>query len=87
MKTLTLITIALLALSGCSDEQKKEVKQEIKQETSVYTVQYYLDHEDLRKVRLKECKALEKTTSTQKEDCINVRKAELKSRQNKTFKF
>jgi len=87
MKTLILITVALFALSGCNDEQKKEAKQEIKQETSVYTVQYYLDHEDLRKVRLRECRALKKTTSIQKEDCINARKAEFRSRQNKTFKF
>ncbi len=84
MKTLTLITVALLALSGCSDEQKKEVKQEIKQETSVYTVQYYLDHEDLRKVRLKECKALVKATPLQMKDCDNAAKADLRS---KRFKY
>ena len=87
MKILTLITIALLTFSGCNDEQNKAVKQEIKQETAVYTVEYYIKHRDLRKTRLKECKAMVKATPQQMKDCVNVRKAELRSRQNKTFKF
>jgi len=84
MKTLTFITIALLALSGCNDEQKKEVKQEIKQEAAVYTVEYYTKHKDLRERRLKECKALVKATPLQMKDCDNAAKADLRS---KRFKY
>ena len=79
MRTITFITIALLALSGCSDEQKKEVKQE----TSIYTVEYYTQHKDLRERRLKECKDLVKATLLQMRDCDNAAKADLRSRRFK----
>lgn len=83
MKTLTLITVALLALSGCSDEQKKEVKQEIKQETAIYTIEYYTKHKDLREQRLKECKAMVKATPLQMKECDNAAKADLRSKRGK----
>jgi len=83
MKTTILLISSLLLLSGCNDKEKENIKESI----SVKTVQYYLKHTDLRKVRLKECKYKEKITPIEKKDCINVRQAELRSRQNKAVKF
>ncbi len=88
MKTLTLLTTTLLlALTGCGDDTKQEIKDTVKEATSFKTVQYYLDHKDLREVRLKECKALTKMTDTILTDCNNAATAEMKSKQNKLMDF
>ena len=74
-----LILIALLVMAGCSDESKKEAKEA----ASFKTVQYYLDHKDLREVRLKECRYLKKMTEIDQIDCTNANKAELRSKRYK----
>jgi sulfur relay (sulfurtransferase) DsrF/TusC family protein len=83
MKQVVLITIALLVMAGCSDEGKKEVKETVKEAESFKTVQYYLDHKDLREVRLKECRYLKKMTEIDQIDCTNANKAELRSKRYK----
>ena len=73
MKTLTLLISIFFILSGCSKEDEHKIKNEI----SVKTVQYYIDHEDLRNVRLKECKLADKLSLIEREDCKNVQKASM----------
>lgn len=84
MRHITLLTATLLlALNGCGDDTKQEIKETVKEEASFKTVQYYLDHKDLREARLKECRYLKKMTSVDQIDCTNANKAELQSKRNK----
>jgi len=83
MRHIALITATLLLMTGCSDDTKQEIKDTIKESTSFKTVQYYLDHRDLRAARLKECRYLTKMTKIDQIDCTNANKAELQSKRYK----
>ncbi len=83
MKIFILSTAILFIINGCNNDEQKNIKEEIKQSTSVYTVQYYLEHKDLRRVRIKECHNLIKMSNFQLKDCNNVETAELNSKRNK----
>ncbi len=89
MKTLTLLTTTtlLLALTGCGDDTKQEIKETIKETTSFKTVQYYLDHKDLRKIRLKECRHLTNITDSIAKDCDNAKRAAREATKNKSVDF
>jgi len=67
--------------------KKNKTKVIVKKEESFHTVKYYLDHKELRKIRLKECRNLTKITNTEAKDCDNAKKAARKARQNKTVDF
>ena len=84
---LLIIVIVLIITTGCNEDKKQEVKKEVKEDISFYTIQYYLDHKDLREQRIKECKALIKMTSTEEKDCNNVETAEYKSKRNKLIEL
>jgi len=79
MKTLTLVSISLLFLTGANASEKKE--------ETFHTVKYYVDHSDLRKIRLKECKNLTKMTMASMMDCNNASNAEYESHKNKLMEF
>ncbi len=84
----TLITItAVLLLIGCGDNNKRENKEVAKKTETFKTVQYYLDHKDLRKVRLAECKNMQEMTEIIMHDCNNAKTAEYKSHKNKHMEF
>ena len=84
MKTLILrTTTLLLALNGCGNDTKQEIKETVKEAASFKTVQYYLDHKDLREARLQECRYLKKMTRVDQIDCTNANKAELQSKRYK----
>ena len=88
MKILTLLTTTLLlALTGCGNDKKQEIKETVKEAESFTTVQYYLDHEDLRKVRLKECRHLTNVTDAIAKDCDNAKRAAREATKNKTVDF
>jgi len=82
---LTIIT-AILILAGCGENEQKT--QLAAQETKTFkTIQYYLDHKDLRKVRLKECDNMKEMTEVILHDCNNAKTAEYKSHKNKLMEF
>ncbi len=84
MRHMTLLTTTLLlALTGCGNDTKQEIKETVKEAASFKTVQYYLDHKDLRAARLKECRYLTKMTKIDQIDCTNANKAELQSKRYK----
>jgi len=84
MRHIILLTATLLlTLTGCGDDEKQEIKETVKEATSFKTVQYYLDHKDLREARLKECRYLKKMTRVDQIDCTNANKAELQSKRYK----
>ena len=85
MKTLILLTTTtlLLALTGCGNDEKQEIKETAKEAASFKTVDYYVKHDDLRNLRLKECKLMDKMTPIEKEDCQNARKASMDKQMSK----
>ncbi len=87
MKHTLLATAAILLLIGCGDNNKQETKVPAKETKTFKTVQYYLDHKDLRKIRLEECKNMKEMTETIMRDCNNAKTAEYKSHKNKLMEF
>ena len=79
MKTLTLLTTTLLLMTGCNQEEKSTTKELL----SAKTVDYYVKHNDLRILRLKECKLMDKMTPIEKEDCQNASKASMDKQMSK----
>ena len=82
MRHITLLTAMLLFMTGCDDE-KQEIKETAKEVASFKTVQYYLDHKDLREARLKECRYMTSMTYPIMTDCNNAGKADLQSKRYK----
>ena len=83
MRHITLLTATLLIMTGCNDDTKQEIKETAKEATSFKTVQYYLDHKDLREARLKECRYMTSMTYPIMTDCNNAGKADLQSKRYK----
>ncbi len=83
MKKIILIITALLFFIGC--EHKKD--------SSSYTVQYYLNHKDLRDIQLKECKTMKTMTTNEEKNCQHANEAlrepakggEMERAHNKTY--
>ncbi len=84
MRHMTLLAVTLLlALTGCGNDTKQEIKETVKEAASFKTVQYYLDHKDLREARLKECRYMTSMTYPIMTDCNNAGKADLQSKRYK----